>query len=144
MGSVAFLALAFWLVAAAAGAMLFFAAVVTPAIFRTLDGETARRLTRALFPVYYLVLGAACLAAAGAASVAGRMDAALVLAVVAAAFAYARQGMTPRINALKDRALAGDETAAADFDRAHRTSVMLNLMQLAALCAVAYGLARGA
>ena len=143
MLSLILLALAFWLVAAAAGAMLLFAALVTPVIFRTLDAETARRLTRALFPVYYLALGVVCLLAAAAAAGAGRTDAALVLAVLAAAFAYARQSMTPRINALKDRALAGDEAAAADFDRAHRTSVMLNLMQLAALCAVAYGLAGG-
>lgn len=134
--------LAFWLSAAIAGAMLFLMAA-TPVIFRTLAAEEARRLTRALFPVYHLALGAAALLAAGLSALGGRVDAAIVLALLAAGFAYARQSMLPRINALKDRALAGDETAQADFDRTHRMSVTLNMMQLLGFLAVAYGLVRG-
>jgi hypothetical protein len=138
-----FIPLAFWLTAAIAGAMLFFGAVIAPLIFRTLAEEDARRLTRAIFPRYYLVLAGASLLAAVCAGVGGRLDGALVIAVVGAGFLYARQSMTPRINALKDRALAGDEAAEADFDRTHRMSVTLNMVQLAAFAAIAYGLARG-
>ncbi len=136
--------LAFWLCAASVGAMLFFAAAVTPVIFRTLASDQARQLTRALFPVYYLALGGAALLAGLAAALGGRADAGLVLALLAIGFAYARFSMLPRVNALKDRALAGDEAAEADFDRAHRMSVTLNFMQMIGFLAVAYGLARGA
>ncbi len=129
--------------AALAGAMLIFAAVITPAVFRTLEPAPARLLMRAVFPRYYISLGAGALLAATAAALSGRVDAGLVLGVVAAAFAYARFSLLPRVNALKDRALEGDETAAFDFDRAHRMSLALNAMQLFALLAVAYGLARG-
>jgi hypothetical protein len=126
-----------------AGVMLFFAALVTPQAFRTLGPDAARAYTRALFPFYYAALGAAGFLAALLAALGGRSDAAIVIAVVSAAFIYARQSMTPRINALKDRALAGDEEAADAFATTHRMSVALNLMQLVALIAVAYGVARG-
>jgi hypothetical protein len=139
-----FLALAFWLLAAMAGVMLFFAAVVTPQAFRTLAPEAARGFTRAVFPHYYAALAAMGFLAAGSAALGGRGDGAIVLAVVAGAFLYARQSMMPRINALKDAQLAGDEAAGDEFSRVHRMSVALNMMQLLAVVAVAYGLARGA
>jgi hypothetical protein len=138
-----FIPLAFWLTAAIAGAMLFFGAVIAPLIFKTLAEEDARRLTRAIFPRYYLVLAVASGLAAVCAGVGGRLDGAVVIAVVGAGFIYARESMTPRINALKDRALAGDEAAEADFDRTHRMSVTLNMVQLLAFLAIGYGLVRG-
>jgi hypothetical protein len=134
---------AFWLVAAATGVILVFAAVIAPTVFRTLTPEDARHVMRALFPRYHAVLIIGVTLAAGLAGLAGRVEAGLVLGVIAASFVWARTSLTPRVNLLKDRALAGDETAEADFDRAHRMSVSLNLMQLLALVAVAYGLVRG-
>lgn len=53
-----FLALALWV-----GSMIFFSAVVAPAIFRTLDRENAERLARQLFPKYYAT-GIGCAGAA--------------------------------------------------------------------------------
>ncbi len=138
-----FLAIAFWLLAAMAGVMLFFAAVVTPQAFRSLGADAARTFTRAVFPVYYVVLAAGGFAAAAAAALGGRLDGALVLMVVAGAFLYARQSMMPRINALKDAQLAGDEAAGDAFARVHRMSVALNIMQLLALVALSFGLAKG-
>jgi hypothetical protein len=135
--------LAFWLVAAATGVMLVFAAVIAPTVFRTLPPEGARLTMRALFPRYHAALIAALALAAVLAAMSGRVDAGLVLGVIVASFIWARQSLTPRVNALKDRALAGDDIAEADFDRAHRLSVSLNLMQMLALVAVAYGLVRG-
>jgi hypothetical protein len=143
MLSALLIAIAFWLCAALTGAMLFFGAVIAPAVFRTLGEAEARALMRVIFPRYYLVLGAVCLGAALVAAVGGRFDAGLVLCVVAAGFGYARQSMLPRLNAMKDKALTGDEQAETDFERAHRMSTTLNMVQLLALLAVAYGLARG-
>jgi hypothetical protein len=41
--------------------------------------------------------------------------------------------LVPKINALRDRQLAGDEAAGRAFDRAHRLSVGVNFVQLGAL-----------
>lgn len=138
-----FIPLAFWLVSAIAGAMLFFGAVIAPAIFRTLPEDMARTLMRVVLPRYYLTLGVAGLVASAMAAAGGQQEAALVLLIVSAGFAYARLSILPRVNLLKDKAIAGDETAQVDFDRTHRTSTMLNMAQLAAFLAVAYGLVRG-
>jgi hypothetical protein len=43
-----------------------------------------------------------------------------------------RQILMPRINTHRDRMIAGDEAAGPRFDRLHRASVGINLMQLAA------------
>jgi hypothetical protein len=62
--------------------MVLFAAAVAPLVHRVLDKERARTLTRAIFPVYYLVLAIM----AGLAAIAGflvNVAAGLVLAVIA-------------------------------------------------------------
>jgi hypothetical protein len=41
--------------------------------------------------------------------------------------------LVPRINQLRDEELAGDETAGAQFAKLHRLSVIINMVQLAAL-----------
>jgi hypothetical protein len=88
-----------------------------------------------MFPRYYLVFAVMSALAAFTAIMAERWLAAPVLVVVAAGFVYARFRLMPRINDLRDRALAGDAQAEAGFDRAHRLSVRLNMGQLAALLA---------
>ena len=42
----------------------------------------------------------------------------------------------PRINTLRDRELAGDADAGARFQRAHRNSVLLNVVQMGMLLVV--------
>ena len=131
----------FALIAAILGAMLFFAGAVAPTVFRVLPAAEAGRFLRAQFRVYYLVLGVATLVAALLAAAAGRWREAALIAVVAAGFALARQGLMPRINALRDRALAGDASAGPAFQALHRTSVWLNGVQLVGLLAAAWLLA---
>jgi hypothetical protein len=138
---VTFALASFALVAAIVGAMLFFAGAVAPTVFRVLQAAEAGRFLRAQFRVYYLVLGIATLAAALLAAAAGRWREAALIALVAAGFALARQGLMPRINALRDRALAGDAAAEPAFQALHRTSVWLNAFQLLGLLAVAWLLA---
>lgn len=116
------------LVAFVFGAMLFFAAVVTPVLFRRLSREAAGEALRRLFPVYYLVLGCAAAAAAllYAVDVSPASLDANLLAAVAAGFFFARYVLLPRINAVRP---APGETN-AEFRRLHRLSVLLNLAQL--------------
>ncbi|BDG74789.1 DUF4149 domain-containing protein [Roseomonas fluvialis] len=113
------------------GGMAFFAAVVAPVTFTRLPPEMAGRFVRGMFPVYYLwVLGTA--AAGAVALMPLRVVDALVLAIIAGSTAWLRQGLMPRINALSDAAQAGDATAKAGFDRAHRLSVIVNVVQMVA------------
>jgi hypothetical protein len=122
------------------GGMIFFAAAVAPMVFARLPGEHAASFIRAMFPVYYLVMGVA--AGAGALLVvwARPLDGLLLLSA-AAGFAFARQGLMPRINRLRDAELAGNAEAGRGFARLHRASVWLNGAQLALVALVLVRLA---
>jgi uncharacterized membrane protein len=120
------------------GGMVFFAALVAPVVFRVLPAETGGRFIRALFPRYYLwVLGCAA-AAAVALFPLSKPDSGLMAAIAALAL-WLRQVLMPRINALSDRAKAGDAAAQTAFDRAHKLSVAANLLQLVAAAVVLAG-----
>jgi flagellar biosynthesis protein FlhB len=126
---------ALFFTALAAGAMVLFAAAVAPLVHKVLDKERARTLTRAIFPVYYLVLAIM----AGLASIAGflvNVAAGLVLAVIAAGFLFARQVMTPRINALNDEVARGSTIQAGPAKMLHAWSVRMNVLQLFVLLVV--------
>ena len=122
------------------GGMVFFAAVLAPLVFTRLDAAAAGPFIRATFPRYYLyVLATSALAAA---FLAARDPAsALILALVAAATVWLRQGLMPRINALRDAELGGDAAAAPRFARLHRLSVAVNTVQLLAVAGVLVRLA---
>ena len=123
------------LVAASFGSMLFFAGVLAPLIFTRLPEDVSGPFIRAVFPWYYLALGLAT-GLAAIAALGEQPGLALVLALVCAGFVYARQGLMPRINALRDLDLDGDTSAAPAFQRAHRGSVVLNTLQMIALLLV--------
>lgn len=130
-------ALALGLVSATVGAMLFFGAVVAPTAFRTLGEEGAGPFVRALFPKYYLVFAVTSAAGAVAAFFADAPVSALALLLVAAGFVYGRSLLMPAINKARD---SGSTT---DFDRLHRRSVRLNLLQLAVLIGALAGIPTG-
>jgi hypothetical protein len=111
------------------GAMAFFAAGVAPIVFRVLDAEAGGRFIRTLFPVYYLWLLATS-AAAAVALIPLRAEDAGMMGVLAGLTFWLRQSLMPRINTFSDAAKAGDVAAKREFDRAHRLSVMLNLLQM--------------
>lgn len=120
------------------GGMVFFAAVVAPLVFTRLPPEHAGRFIRALFPFYYLYV--LVTATVGAVAVAWYDPvAAWLLAIVATVTLWLRQGLMGRINRLSDKARTGDNQAQAQFDRAHRFSVIVNMAQL---LAVAWSLVR--
>src|SRR5919205_3213625 len=118
------------LLSAAVAVILFFAAVVTPAIFASLPREEAGRVIRVLFPRYYLVLGALT-ALACVTAIYAFPGPALLIGIAAAGFVYAQFVLRPRINALRDLAHSGtDAEAKGRFDRLHKASVLLNAAQL--------------
>jgi hypothetical protein len=80
--------------------------------------------------VYYLyVLAAAALAAV---ALAPRWDG-VAMAAVALLSVWLRQWLMPRINIASDAARAGDVRAKTRFDRSHRLSVIVNLLQIVAV-----------
>lgn len=118
------------------GSMLFFSFVVTPVVFRTLDGEAASRFLRALFPLYYIaiiVLGA--IAALMLALAAQPMPAA-AMAVTAALAVLTRQILIPQLDALRAGRAAGDAGAVRSFRRLHGLSMVINLAQMLAVAGV--------
>jgi uncharacterized membrane protein len=130
--------IALFTVALLLGGMVFFAAIVAPLVFKVLPAEPGGRFIRALFPRYYLwVLGLSA-AAAVALMPLSKPDAGIMAAVAGLAW-WLRQVLMPRINALSDRAKAGNAEAQKGFDRAHKLSVVANLLQMIAAVAVLAG-----
>lgn len=118
------------------GVMLFFSFGVAPTVFRALERPPAARLMQALFPLYYFVVFALGGAAALALGIAGDPLHGGVMAFVAAAAALLRQGLLPRLDALRPLKDAGDAAAQASFARLHRASMIVNLVQIVAVAAV--------
>lgn len=116
------------LAAAILGAMLFFAAVVAPAVFRNLPADHAGTFLRALFPCYYDALAVVSILAASLCL--GTWPGA-VLAAVALLFVLARFWLMPKINAARDA--RDDKDAARRFRLLHSLSVAINLAQMVAL-----------
>ncbi len=111
------------------GAMLFFAGVVAPMIFSHFPEDEAGAFIRRLFPRYYDVL--AIVSALGAVLALGTQEG-VILAAVAALFVVSRFWLMPRINAARDAGAA----ASNRFAQLHRASVVINLVQMAALVVV--------
>ena len=128
---------AFGLVSAACllGGMVFFAAILAPLVFTKLDGATAARFIRATFPRYYLYVAIA--AALGAVGLVGAdWLSGVALLAVAAVTVWLRQGLMPTLNRLRDAGLTGDAASNARFDRMHRVSVGVNMVQMVAVLLV--------
>jgi len=129
-------AILLWLLGVLAGSMLFFAIVVTPKVFRTLEPEQAGIFLRTLFPAYYL-WGLALALASFVIALWSHVFVSLACAAVAVLFAYARQILMPKIGKARDARARGEDGAAERFSRLHRQSVIVNGIQLLILLAVA-------
>lgn len=127
--------LALILIAVLLGSMIFFAAIVTPAVFKFLEREQAAMYLRGLFPRYYM-WGAIVAVLAAAVSWPADSISGVVLAVIATAFIGVRQLLLPPINVAREGRAAGDEVASRKFASLHRLSVIINLGQMIALVVV--------
>ena len=123
--------------AAIAGFMLFFMAVVPQAAFKTLSAKAAGAFLRILFPRMFLFGLALSILASGAALAVAATWQFYVSVGLAAGFAINVFGLTPRINAYRDRDLGGDAAARRMFGLLHMVSVAIFLAQLAGSLAVA-------
>ncbi len=110
------------------GAMLFFSACVAPLVFMRLQPDIAGRFIRALFPWYYGFgfIGSSLSALLCVRTAPGAAGLAFATAL---GFLVARQALMPAINAARDASMA-DAAAARRFERLHRASVAVNLVQV--------------
>ncbi|MBT6442313.1 MAG: DUF4149 domain-containing protein [Alphaproteobacteria bacterium] len=129
------------LAATLAGIMLFFAAVVTPAVFKTLERAEAGQVVRTLFPKYYVLGTVLAATAAGLAGIDCALVATALLAGVAGLFALERLVMLPMIDKHRAGRASGEPAATRKFGALHRASVFLNMGQLLATIAAAVMLA---
>jgi Domain of unknown function (DUF4149) len=132
--------LGFLLCGIALGGMVFVAAVVVPLVVRILPQDVAGDLLCRLFPVCCLVL---IVVTGSAALLLWRRQESLVLATIAALFAFARWALLPRIERARDLALLGVAAEAKIFGRLRGLSVIIGAAQAAALLAVFLRLAAG-
>ena len=123
--------LAAFFVAILLGGMIFFPSVVAPTVFKSLDQDSAGQFLRRLFPTYYIFIIVTSLI--GGALLLSKPILAVALFITAASTLLVSQVLVPKINTWRDRELAGDEAAAALFNAGHRASVIINLVQLAAI-----------
>ncbi|HEV8716090.1 MAG TPA: DUF4149 domain-containing protein [Candidatus Binatia bacterium] len=125
------------------GAMVFFASVVAPTVFGSLEPQLAGHMIRRVFPRYYL-FGLICLSIASLTSV-FRPNASLWVTVACVlmlgATWYARQVLMPQVNAARDAMLARNETHSPEFERLHKRSVQLNTTEMAVCLLLLYVLA---
>jgi hypothetical protein len=129
--------IALLLVATLFGGMMLYSFGFAPMVFSTLPAADAGRFIRAAFPSYYLfVIVTAGLG--GAVLLLTNPRSGLLALAIAAVAVYARQGLMPRINTVRDLQLQGNADAKRDFGRLHGTSVALNIVQLIAAGYVLY------
>ena len=123
------------------GAMLFFPSVVAPVVFTSLPEAQAGAFLRSMFPRYYAFMIALSLIAALLFLVANdesTYQAAIVCLFVGLSTLWVRQWLLPRINMARDAQLAGDTEAGRRFDRDHKLSVGINLLQLVLLVGIQF------
>jgi hypothetical protein len=118
------------------GGMLFFPIVVAPIVFTSLPEVEAGHFLRSMFPRYYLFM----ITLSALAFALYQVGVGLVLSVpatvcfgVALSTLWVRQSLVPRINDARDAQLSGDATAGTRFDRGHKLSVTINMLQLVGL-----------
>jgi hypothetical protein len=116
--------------AASLGAMIFFSAVVAPTVFKVLPEASAGKFLRALFPRYFLVNG---LAAMLAGVIAWRALESVLLVASGVLLLTLRVVAVPIINAARDDMLAEQPGAASRFELWHRSSVILNVVEMLVL-----------
>ena len=121
------------------GGMLFFPIVVAPIVFTSLPEVEAGHFLRSMFPRYYLFM----ITLSALAFALYQVGVGLVLSVpatvcfgVALSTLWVRQSLVPRINDARYAQLSGDATAGTRFDRGHKLSVTINMLQLVGLLVI--------
>ena len=112
------------------GFMIFFPIVVAPSVFKNFNEKQSSVFLRSFFPKYYLfgiviTLIGICVSAL-------EKDFLIIfsLSLIFLGFFFSRQYLTPLINKAKDEITKSDDLSKVKFERLHRFSVIINILQI--------------
>ena len=112
------------------GFMLFFVAVVSPVVFKTLSQDEAARFLRTIFPRLFLVGLFTSLVMVILSLIGKEQNLILISSVIAAGFAVNCFILTPNINKTRDAVLAGVVQKEKQFKIFHLLSVAIFFVQI--------------
>ena len=112
------------------GFMIFFPIVVAPSVFKNFNEKQSSVFLRSFFPKYYLF--GIIVTLIGIIISALEKDFVIILgfSLIFLSFVFSRQYLTPRINKAKDEIIKSDDLSKVKFERLHRFSVIINILQI--------------
>lgn len=112
------------------GFMIFFPMVVAPSVFKNFNEKQSSVFLRSFFPKYYLF--GIIVTLIGIIISALEKDFVIILgfSLIFLGFAFSRQYLTPLINKAKDEIIKSDDLSKVKFERLHRFSVIINILQI--------------
>ena len=110
--------------------MIFFPIVVAPSVFKNFNEKQSSVFLRSFFPKYYLF--GIIVTLIGIIISALEKDFVIILgfSLIFLGFAFSRQYLTPLINKAKDEIIKSDDLSKVKFERLHRFSVIINILQI--------------
>ena len=114
------------------GALVFFASIVSPTVFKNIPLEQGSKFLRALFPKLFLFGSAISLISS---LIAYNINFVVFILLITSAslFVINRNVLTPKINDYRDKELEGNKEAGKIFSKLHHISVGLFLTNLTLL-----------
>ena len=112
------------------GFMIFFPIVVAPSVFKNFNEKQSSVFLRSFFPKYYLF--GIIITLIGIIISALEKDFIIILSLsfIFLGFVFSRQYLTPLINKAKDEITKSDNLSKVKFERLHRFSVIINILQI--------------
>ena len=114
------------------GALVFFASIVSPTVFKNIPLEQGSKFLRALFPKLFL-FGSAISLISSLIAYSINFVVSILLITSASLFVINRNVLTPKINDYRDKELEGNKEAGKIFSKLHHISVGLFITNLAIL-----------
>ena len=112
------------------GFMIFFPIVVAPSIFKNFNDKQSSLFLRSFFPKYYLF--GIIITLIGIFISALEKDFIIIccFSIIFLGFVFSRQYLTPLINKAKDEIIKSNDLSKVKFERLHRFSVIINILQI--------------
>ena len=114
------------------GALVFFASIVSPTVFKSIPLEQGSRFLRSLFPKLFL-FGTTISLISSLIAYSVNFAVFILLITSALLFLINRNVLTPKINDYRDKELEGNKEAGKIFSKLHHLSVGLFIVNLALL-----------
>ena len=112
------------------GFMIFFPIVVAPSVFKNFNEKQSSVFLRSFFPKYYLF--GIVISIIGIIVSALEKDFIIIFSfsLIFLGYVFSRQYLTPLINEAKDEITKSDDLSKVKFERLHRFSVIINILQI--------------